>query len=56
MPTSPRFNLITVMNLGTAGYAASDVTYTYSSPGLGPTNMYASLSMEIITVKKTVFV
>lgn len=25
MPTSPRFNLITVMNLGTAGCAASDV-------------------------------
>lgn len=36
MPTSPRFNLITVMNLGTAACAASDVDVHLLITRLGP--------------------
>lgn len=36
MPTSPRFNLITVMNLGSAGCAASDVDVHLLITRLGP--------------------
>lgn len=42
MPTSPRFNLITVMNLGTAGCAASDVDVHLLITRLGP-NKHGSL-------------